>query len=61
MIVTIVDEGGFPISEVDTSADALPGYPAIVAATDGTPVTIIADGGFPVTLINADLTPYEPE
>lgn len=58
--VTIVAEGGLPISETDDGTPMTP--------TDGTtdnqplamPVTIVADGGLPVVLVNDDLTPYVP-
>jgi hypothetical protein len=51
--VTLVDAGGFPITEVSY------GLPMTPVASGGYPVTVVVSGGIPVTLVTDTLAPYE--
>jgi hypothetical protein len=51
--VTLVDAGGFPITEVSY------GLPMTPVASGGYPVTVVVSGGIPVTLVTDALAPYE--
>jgi uncharacterized protein GlcG (DUF336 family) len=54
--VSIVEDGGFPVTNTDGAAPFTP----VEAPLYAFPVTLVDEGGYPVTLINDDGTAWEP-